>query len=102
MVGPPGCGKSTLMKLATGLQFPTAGKVSIADSPVTGPVSIAGMAFQNPIMLPWRTTAANVLLPMEIVQPHRGQIRREKAAYLEKARSLLASVGLPDAGDKFP
>ena len=90
------------MKLATGLQFPTVGEVTIDGAAVTGPVSIAGMAFQNPIMLPWRTTAANVLLPMEIVQPHRSRMRREKAAYLERARELLASVGLPEAGDRFP
>ena len=67
VVGPSGCGKSTLMKLATGLQFPTEGRVHIEGAPVTGPVSMAGMAFQNPVMLPWRTTAQNVLLPMEIV-----------------------------------
>ena len=102
VVGPSGCGKSTLMKLVTGLQFPSAGSVRVAGAPVTGPVSIAGMAFQNPVMLPWRTTGANVLLPMEIVQPHRGRIRRSRAAYNERADALLASVGLEGAGEKFP
>ena len=102
VVGPSGCGKSTLMKLATGLQFPSEGSVTIDGAPVTGPVSIAGMAFQNPVMLPWRSTAANVLLPMEIVQPHRSGIRRNRAAYLDKANALLASVGLEGAGEKYP
>jgi NitT/TauT family transport system ATP-binding protein len=102
VVGPSGCGKSTLMKLATGLQFPSAGQVTIDGNVVNGPVSIAGMAFQNPIMLPWRTTAANVLLPMEIVPPHRKNIRRHRAQYLQRAEALLAAVGLPGAGDKFP
>ena len=102
VVGPSGCGKSTLMKLVTGLQFPSAGTVRVAGNPVAGPVSIAGMAFQNPVMLPWRTTGANVLLPMEIVQPHRSRIRRNRAAYDERADALLASVGLEGAGEKFP
>ncbi|MBT6275748.1 MAG: ABC transporter ATP-binding protein [Chromatiales bacterium] len=102
VVGPSGCGKSTLMKLATGLQFPSDGRVLIDGSAVTGPVSIAGMAFQNPVMLPWRTTVENVLLPMEIVQPHRRQIKKNRAAYTERANALLASVGLVGTGDQFP
>ena len=102
VVGPSGCGKSTLMKLATGLQFPTEGSVRIKGDAVSGPVSIAGMAFQNPVMLPWRSTAANVLLPMEIVEPHRRSIRSQRKDYLAKAEALLASVGLEGAGDKFP
>jgi NitT/TauT family transport system ATP-binding protein len=102
VVGPSGCGKSTLMKLATGLQFPTEGRVHIEGVPVTGPVSMAGMAFQNPVMLPWRTTAQNVLLPMEIVQPHRRAIRTKRQQYRERAEALLTSVGLEGAGDKYP
>lgn len=102
VVGPSGCGKSTLMKLATGLQFPTEGSVRIKGDAVSGPVSIAGMAFQNPVMLPWRSTVANVLLPMEIVEPHRRSIRSQRKDYLAKAEALLASVGLEGAGDKFP
>jgi NitT/TauT family transport system ATP-binding protein len=102
VVGPSGCGKSTLMKLATGLNFPTEGSVHIDGAPVTGPVSIAGMAFQNPVMLPWRRTTENVLLPLEIVAPHRQRMRTHKAEYRERAETLLASVGLAGAGDQYP
>jgi NitT/TauT family transport system ATP-binding protein len=102
VVGPSGCGKSTLMKLATGLQFPRAGSVRVDGQAVSKPVKIAGMAFQNPTLLPWRTTLDNILLPLEIVEPHRSRLRREKTAYTEKAEALLASVGLAGFGPKFP
>ena len=102
VVGPSGCGKSTLMKLATGLQFPFKGTVRIAGEPVNRPVKIAGMAFQAPTLLPWRTTLDNLLLPLEIVEPHRQQIRRRKAEYVDRAERLLASVGLGGLGSKYP
>lgn len=102
VVGPSGCGKSTLMKLATGLQFPVKGTVQVAGEHVTQPVKIAGMAFQAPTLLPWRTTLDNLLLPLEIVEPHRSQIRRRRGEYVERAEKLLASVGLGGMGSKFP
>ena len=102
VVGPSGCGKSTLMKLATGLQHPFKGTVRVADEVVTRPVKIAGMAFQAPTLLPWRTTLENLLLPLEIVEPHRSQMRRHRHEYEARARNLLTSVGLRDQGDKFP
>jgi NitT/TauT family transport system ATP-binding protein len=102
VVGPSGCGKSTLMKLATGLQFPRRGTVTVDGRKVSAPVKLAGMAFQNPVMLPWRTTLENLLLPLEIVAPHRSRIRRHKAEYVARAESLLAQVGLRGQGDKYP
>ena len=102
VVGPSGCGKSTLMKLATGLQFPFKGTVRIAGEVIRKPVKIAGMAFQAPTLLPWRTTLDNLLLPLEIVEPHRREIRRNKAKYVERAEKLLASVGLGGMGGKYP
>lgn len=102
VVGPSGCGKSTLMKLATGLQFPRCGAVRVAGEQVARPVRIAGMAFQAPTLLPWRTTLDNVLLPLEIVEPHRRRIRRARATYVAQAEKLLASVGLEGAGAKYP
>lgn len=102
VVGPSGCGKSTLMKLATGLQFPQQGVVTVAGEVVDKPVKIAGMAFQAPTLLPWRTTLDNLLLPLEIVEPHRRRIRRERAAYESRGEALLAQVGLAGAGEKYP
>ena len=102
VVGPSGCGKSTLMKLATGLQFPFAGVVRVAGETVHRPVKIAGMAFQAPTLLPWRSTLQNLLLPLEIVEPHRTLIRRKKAEYVARAEGLLTSVELGGQGAKYP
>ncbi|WP_457329830.1 ABC transporter ATP-binding protein [Rhizobacter sp. P5_C2] len=102
IVGPSGCGKSTFMKLATGLKRPSQGTVLVDGREVAGPLKITGMAFQAPSLLPWRSTLRNVLLPLEIVEPHRSQFRARRAEYEAKARALLASVGLAGYEDKFP
>ena len=102
IVGPSGCGKSTFMKLATGLRRPSRGSIHIDGAPVTGPLKISGMAFQAPSLLPWRTTVDNVLLPLEIVEPHRSQFKARRAEYRERASKLLQSVGLGGYEDKLP
>ncbi|MBK6006274.1 ABC transporter ATP-binding protein [Ramlibacter ginsenosidimutans] len=102
IVGPSGCGKSTFMKLATGLRPPSRGRILIDGQPVNGPLKISGMAFQAPSLLPWRTTLDNVLLPLEIVEPYRQQFKQKRREYAERARVLLAKVGLAGYEDKFP
>jgi NitT/TauT family transport system ATP-binding protein len=102
VVGPSGCGKSSLMKLISGLHPVSTGTVTVEGKPVRGPLKSVGMAFQASNLLPWRTVVDNVLLPLEIVQPHRSKIRRERAAYKAKAEALLAQVGLAGFTDKFP
>ncbi len=102
VVGPSGCGKSTLMRLVTGLWPASAGQVRVAGRPVTGPLTIAGMAFQNPTLLPWRSVLDNVMLPLEVVRPHRSRLRRDRAAYQDRARALLAMVGLAGFEHRFP
>jgi len=102
IVGPSGCGKSTFMKLATGLKPPTRGQVDVEGRRVDGPLKIVGMAFQAPTLLPWRTTLDNVLLPLEIVEPYRATFKRDRAKFADRARALLATVGLAGYEDKFP
>lgn len=102
VVGPSGCGKSSLMKLVTGLRPPTSGSVRVKGEAVKGPLKFVGMAFQNPTLLPWRNTLSNTMLPLEIVQPHRSQFRRNWEQYKETASQLLSTVGLAGFEEKQP
>ena len=97
VVGPSGCGKSTLTRLIAGLLEPDAGEVWLHGERVTGPKSSVGMAFQNPVLLEWRSVLRNVTLPLELVAPR--MPKREKH---ERARQLLALVGLEGFEDKRP
>ncbi|HEY7244544.1 MAG TPA: ABC transporter ATP-binding protein [Xanthobacteraceae bacterium] len=102
VVGPSGCGKSTLMKLVTGLLPPTSGAVIVGGKRVDRPIKDVGMAFQNATLLPWRTTLANVMLPLEVVEPHKSRLRHARSEYQAQAQRLLASVGLQEFGGKHP
>jgi len=94
VVGPSGCGKSTLTKLVTGLLPPTAGTIIVDGKRVQAPIKDVGMAFQNATLMPWRTTLGNVMLPLEVVEPHKSRLRHARAEYVARAEALLRSVGL--------
>ena len=98
VTGPSGCGKTTILKLLAGLLRPQIGPVVVGGAPVVGPQKNVGMAFQNPILLPWRRTLENVLLPLEIVEPHKRRFRVNREQYAAQAEELLASVGMPGFG----
>ncbi|HEY1370901.1 MAG TPA: ABC transporter ATP-binding protein [Candidatus Binatia bacterium] len=95
LVGPSGCGKSTLLKIISGLIPPSRGTVRVGGQVVDGPLANVGMVFQAPVLLKWRTVAENVMLPVEFAGRHR-------AEYEDKARALLALVGLEDFYDEAP
>ncbi|WP_290687509.1 MULTISPECIES: ABC transporter ATP-binding protein [unclassified Haematobacter] len=97
VVGPSGCGKSTLTRLIAGLMIPDRGEVWLHGERVKGPRKTVGMAFQNPVMLEWRTILDNVILPLEIVSP--GMARKAREA---RAMELLELVGLGKFADKRP
>ncbi len=102
IVGPSGCGKSTILKLVSGLRSPSAGGVIVDNREVDGALKIVGMAFQNATLLPWKTTLENVLLPLKIVQPYRANFRRQRDAYVARAKELFRAVGLRDVEDRYP
>src|SRR5215216_1464889 len=96
LVGPSGCGKTTLLKILAGLHTHEAGEVRIGSAAQPfDPSRDIGMVFQQPLLLKWRRVIDNVLLPAEILGLPMAQSR-------ERARDLLALVGLQDAEDKFP
>jgi NitT/TauT family transport system ATP-binding protein len=97
VVGPSGCGKSTLTRLVSGLIQPNEGEVWLNGERVKGPRKTVGMAFQNPVLLEWRTILDNVILPLEIVAPRMS--RAEKTA---RAMELLDMVGLIGFENKRP
>jgi NitT/TauT family transport system ATP-binding protein len=95
VVGPSGCGKSTLLKIIAGLLPKSAGTVSLGGKPVVGPSTAVGVVFQHPLLLDWRTTAENVMVPIEV-------LRLPGAAYRVRCDELLQSTGLTGFADSYP
>jgi NitT/TauT family transport system ATP-binding protein len=96
LVGPSGCGKTTLLKILAGLHSYESGEVRIGSaSQPFDPARDIGMVFQQPLLLKWRRILDNVLLPAEILGLPLAESR-------ERARELLALVGLRGSEEKFP
>jgi NitT/TauT family transport system ATP-binding protein len=95
IVGPTGCGKSTLMEIVAGLTDPTAGEVTIAGEPVTGPRRDVGVVFQKDSTFPWRTVLENVEFGLQM----HGVTFDERR---ERSRNVIELVGLSGFEDTYP
>ena len=88
IVGPSGCGKSTFLRLVAGLDEPTSGELRVEGH---DPLGLA-FVFQDATLLPWRSVAHNITLPLEL--------RREDAD--ERVAQTLELVGLTDFAAAYP
>lgn len=95
VVGRSGCGKTTLLKLTSGLLTPTSGAVHVAGAAVGRPITNVGIVFQAPVLLPWRKTLDNVLLQIEAR-------KLSTTDYKQKALQLLNLTGLDGFENKYP
>jgi NitT/TauT family transport system ATP-binding protein len=91
LLGPSGCGKTTLLRLLMGIEAPSSGSLTVTPG-LAGHVSYV---FQEPRLVPWRTSFENVRLPLELA-------KREAGDSHEAIRPLLDSLGLGERIDHFP
>jgi NitT/TauT family transport system ATP-binding protein len=95
VIGPNGCGKSTLLRLVAGLLVPTSGRVEVGARPPRAGDGRVGLAFQQPRLVPWRSTIDNVALPLELS-------RRPAADRRAAGTEALERVGLAHAAALRP
>jgi ABC-type nitrate/sulfonate/bicarbonate transport system ATPase subunit len=95
VIGANGTGKSTLLRLIAGLLVADQGAVAIGGLSVHEPDPRVGIVFQEPRLLPWRSTLENVAFPLELA----GWPRRAREA---RAQELLQLVGVADAANLRP
>jgi NitT/TauT family transport system ATP-binding protein len=103
LLGRSGCGKTTLLRMLGGLLSPSAGRISFGGKPLYDAnhrlqedvLSSLGFVFQDANLLPWRTVARNIALPLEV----QGVPASERAA---RAVALAKSVGLESFLDHLP
>lgn len=77
ILGASGVGKSTILKLIAGLEKPTSGTLINNTKKV-------GYVFQEPRLLPWKTTLQNVLLPLIVSGIEKKEAKKKAFYYLEK------------------
>ncbi len=95
IVGPTGCGKSTILNAIAGLLKPAKGTVSIDGSTVKSVQNNIGYLFQQDALLPWKTAYQNVELGLMFRGVPAEERRGKVMAWLEK-------VGLKGFEGRFP
>lgn len=88
IVGPSGCGKTTLLRAMGGLESLDGGAISRANGGIA-------ITFQEPRLLPWRTTLDNVGLPLELAGTPAGERR-------DRAEEALRRMRIADAARLMP
>ena len=93
IVGPSGCGESTLLQIVAGLERPTSGAVEVTTS--NSHEKLTGTVFQEYALFPWRTVRENIVFGPEV----RGVPRDQREA---RAQALIDLVHLKGFEHRYP
>jgi ABC-type nitrate/sulfonate/bicarbonate transport system ATPase subunit len=94
IVGPSACGKSTLLRLVAGLDFPSSGELRVGDEVITGANAKRGLVFQDPNLFPWLTVRRNIQAGLVALG-----VLREKRHEVDE---FIRLVGLEGFADVYP
>lgn len=97
VLGFSGAGKTTLVSLVAGLEFPDAGEVLVGGEKVTGPGADRGVVFQNYSLLPWFSVYGNIALAVRSLFPAMPAAERH-----ERVMRYIEMVNLTHAKDRRP
>jgi ABC-type nitrate/sulfonate/bicarbonate transport system ATPase subunit len=104
ILGSSGCGKTTLLYLLAGLQFPISGQILIDGQPLTRPRPRTGLILQDYGLLPWATVRQNAELGLNVRNfygadgvhtPQDYHPERDVTPWLER-------LGIAGIADKYP
>jgi ABC-type nitrate/sulfonate/bicarbonate transport system ATPase subunit len=95
IVGPTGCGKTTLANLVCGLLPPTKGKVTVDGEEVDPRKHNIAFVFQEVAILPWRTVEDNIKLGLELKRFPKGEIKN-------RVHEMIDLLGLRGFEKSFP
>jgi len=98
VVGPSGCGKSTLLNLSAGLMAPGTGEVRYRGTPITCVNTDVSYVTQKDNLLPWRTVAENVALPLTLG----GRSTMSRSERAERVERYVRLVGLSGFEEHYP
>jgi putative spermidine/putrescine transport system ATP-binding protein len=98
LLGPSGCGKTTVLRMVAGFETPTSGAILVDGKDVTALKTSerkVGMVFQAYALFPNLTVAQNVAFGLRVAG-------RPKAEIDARVAEMLALIGLPELGGRFP
>jgi NitT/TauT family transport system ATP-binding protein len=95
IVGPTGCGKTTLLNVAAGLLAPSSGTIDVFGAPLRGLNRAAGYLFQADALFPWKTALENASIGLEVAGTPREEAR-------SRAAEWLGRVGLGEFANRYP